>query len=409
MDIRIKPRRLCGSVSVPASKSQLHRLLICAALSNAPSTILARGVCDDVATTLGALRTLGAKIQYDNGAFFVEPISDAELEHVTVDCHESGSTLRFLLPVAAALGDGVTFVGSGKLPKRPNAQLAAALRAHGVSCTSDLLPIEISGRLRAGEFPLAGNVSSQFISGLLLAFPLLEGPSGIRLETPLESGGYVEMTREVQAMFGVQSMITPDGWSVDGKQRYAAPTQPMKAQCDWSAAAFWLCANTLGAQITLLDLSEDTKQGDFAVTQILEEMKRSCDMELDVSQIPDLVLALCIAACARRSTTRFVNCARLRFKESDRIQSTVALVRSLGGDAQTSADTIVINGCGTLHGGVVDSFGDHRIAMSAAIASVICENDVVIQNALVTDKSYPGFYEDFKALGGEFDVEQLRQ
>ena len=417
MDIRISPSRLSGTLSAISSKSDAHRALICAALSDTATTLLLNGSSEDIQATIRCLKNLGAAFDIQENRITVSPIA-RRIEHAALNCAESGSTLRFLLPVVAALGCSATFTGQGRLPERPVSPLREALLAHGCQLDRALLPIKLSGQLSGGVFSLPGNVSSQFLTGLLLCFPLLKEGGEIVLTTPLESSGYVEMTIHTLSCFGVDVERTAQGFRVAPGQRYRSPGT-LTICGDWSSAAFWLCGGALSGEITCQNLEENSPQGDRAVEEILKSMGAGVErqggavtvrpapllaLRIDAGEIPDLIPVLAAVAAAAQGQTHIVNAARLRIKESDRLHAIWDTLSRLGADIRQQPDGLVITGKPRLLGGEVSSFGDHRIAMSAAIASLSCEKDVIIRKAEVVAKSYPGFWEDFRKLGGNFHV-----
>ncbi|MDR0897757.1 MAG: 3-phosphoshikimate 1-carboxyvinyltransferase [Oscillospiraceae bacterium] len=400
----VHPGRLRGAVEVPASKSLAHRWLIAAALADAPTRIALNALNEDIEATANCLRALGAQIERTQRELCVLPIPRGYVGSPCVlNCGESGSTLRFLLPVATALGMPCRFIGAGRLPERPNAPLVDALNALGAQINRDRLPIEASGKLRGGEIRIAGNISSQYISGLLMALPLCPSDSRIRLTTSLESEDYVRLTLHVLGQFGIHVECTADGWRVPGGQRYSSPgTASLEA--DWSSAAFWLAANHLGSEVACLGLNNQSAQGDRAIFDCLNRLGG----EIDASGIPDLVPVLAVAAAAHPGVTRIFGAARLRLKESDRLQATADLLTALGGQAEVLPDGLVIRGGMPLTGGIVDGYGDHRIVMAAAIAATVASGAVVIRGAEAAAKSYPSFFQDFQRLGGFVDVESDR-
>ncbi len=420
MDRRIYPGALSGTVAAIPSKSDAHRRLICAALAQAPSRVELADGSRDIEATAAALGAFGARLCRDSLGYAVTPCAAAAGAPCVADCGESGSTLRFLLPVAAALGLRATFVGGGRLPERPMAPLCALLRAHGAAASADRLPITLSGRLQSGRYALPGNVSSQYISGLLFALPLLVGDSEIVLTAPLESAGYVEMTLRALAAYGVAVQKTAAGWHVPGGQHYRAP-RDSRVEGDWSNAAFWVAAGALGGEIAIRGLPQETAQGDSAAAALAAAYgasverrdgllcvragaPRTAPMKIDARDIPDLVPALAVLACGARCETVIAGCARLRLKESDRVAAVCGLIGGLGGDARADGDSILVRGTGALRGGEADSQNDHRIAMAAAVAAALCREPVVLHGAQAVEKSYPGFWRDFEALGGKTDV-----
>ncbi len=417
MDIRISPAPLSGRLPAISSKSDAHRALICAAFSDAPTTLLLNSSSEDIDATIRCLGNLGAAFEVQEGRIVVSPIH-VPSKAALLDCRESGSTLRFLLPVAAALGAEARFIGQGRLPERPLSPLREELMAHGCQLSRALLPIKLSGQLRSGVFRLPGNISSQFITGLLLSFPLLPQGGEIVLTTPLESAGYVEMTIHTLARFGVTVERRPSGFRIAGGQHYHSPGT-LKICGDWSSAAFWLCAGALGGEITCEDLDAPSPQGDSAVAQLLGQMGAQIawqgsaltvrpgplsSLTIDAGNLPDLVPVLAAVASVAKGETRIVNAARLRIKESDRLHSVCDTLSRLGADIRELPDGLRIRGKRRLLGGEVWGWGDHRIAMAAAIAALCCQEDVLIKGAEVVSKSYPGFWTDYQKLGGQVAV-----
>lgn len=401
MNIVITPSPLSGAVRVPASKSAAHRLLISAALADGPTRIAIGSTNRDIEATAACLRALGADIESESETLVVSPIANVPAE-VTLDCGESGSTLRFLLPVAAALGAHATFTGHGRLPQRPNAPLVEALRAHGAVIDNGLLPMAVSGSLTGGLWTLPGDVSSQYVTGLLFALPLLEADSVIRLTTPLASAAYVDMTLQALRQFGIDIEGTADGWRIPGRQRYRTPGEAV-VEGDWSAAAFWLAANALGASIDVRGLNPDSVQGDRAVTALLEQDT------IDATHVPDLVPALAVAAASQPTRTVITGAARLRLKESDRLQSVADMLAALGHGVAVTPDGLIIDGgppqpC-EAPVRTVDGANDHRIVMAAAVAAAHADRPVRVTGAQAVEKSYPDFFRDFEALGGNAHVE----
>jgi len=406
-DVRIEPSVLNGSILVPPSKSAAHRAVICSALAGG-GNLFPDGdrLSDDIRATVRAMKIL---------------LSETDGTPVQVHCGESGSTLRFLIPVAAALGIPAVFTGEGRLPQRPIGVYLDCLPRHGVKCeTTGGLPLTIHGKLTPGRFTLPGNVSSQFITGLLLALPLLDGDSEIRLSTPLESAGYVDMTVDILKDFGIKIETAENGWRVPGNQSYSA--RPYKVERDWSQAAFFLAAGTLGGKIRLEGLNPDSRQGDRAAetlfrsfgadiawegNQLTVTPKKRNGMEIDAAQIPDLVPVLAATAALCRGQTRIYNAQRLRIKESDRLAAMADGLTRLGGKVKETEDGLLIDGVETLHGGEVNGCNDHRIVMAFAIAALKAERCVTIHDAQSVRKSYPDFFEDYNRLGGKAHVVRM--
>lgn len=405
MIARITPSRLDGTVRAVASKSHIHRLLICSALSDRPTAIKCDDMSEDIEATIRCLNALGADIVFDGGKLNAAPITDAESTAV-LDCGESGSTLRFMLPVACALGADCEFILSGRLPKRPLSPLSDELISHGISLSSPSPGvIACSGKLAGGVFFIDGGVSSQFISGLLLAAPLLDGETVINISGILESEDYIAMTRAAQADFKVFSDFNGSAFFLADGQKYLSPGF-CRAEGDWSNGAFWLCADALsGGTVKCDGLDDSSVQGDRRIVEIIKRIVKG-GAEADVRNIPDLVPIISVLAAVSNGKTTIKNAARLRLKESDRLRTTSEMINNLGGESKETDDGLVINGKSRLSGGIVNSAGDHRIAMSAAIASIVCENEVVVVGAEAVNKSYPAFWSDFTSLGGKVSLEE---
>ena len=416
MILELTPSPLKGEVNAINSKSELHRLLICSALSDAPCTLVLGNPTDalsnDVLATIDCLRELGAKIDITDTEILVTPIKEIPKNPV-LDCKESGSTLRFLMPVATALCDSVTFKGNERLSERPIGSLKSALEAHGVKFSSDGLPFTTKGRLMPGKFEVTGDLSSQYVSGLLLALPLFEEKCSIKLTTPILSRGYVELTIKALAEFGIATVSpTNNTFAIIKNKGYTSPTS-LKIEGDWSNAAFFYVANFLGNDVTINNLKFNSLQRDKGILDFLslytadieieENILGAKEYEIDLVNTPDLLPALSIAAAFADGKTTFVGAARLRLKESDRLVSVCAMINSLGGKAEDTADGIIIYPQ-PLRGGTVESFGDHRIVMAATIASTRCESPVIINEARAVDKSYPHFFKDIESLGGKINV-----
>ena len=399
MNVTVNGKSLGGAVRAIASKSMAHRLLICAALSEGHSQIRCETLSDDIMATARCLRALGCDITYTGGVFYV---SGAERpERATLDCAESGSTLRFLLPVVAALGITGRFELSGRLPARPLSPLYEELSANGVEISPQgESPLIMKGKLRGGIYTLRADVSSQFISGLLFALPLCEEDSRIILTGKRESASYIEMTLSALRSFGIKITATSDGYTVPGKQKYRSFANAT-VEGDWSNAAFWLAAAALGAPVSVTGLDSESLQGDRRVTEALSVITgKGSKAMIDAEDIPDLVPILSVVAAMQKKTTIIYNAKRLRLKESDRLATTSALLRAIGATVTVTEDGLRIKGDpSALRGATVDAYGDHRIAMAAAIASVVA-GDITILGSDAVNKSYPSFFEDFRRLGG---------
>ena len=403
MNMTITPAVLKGTVTPPPSKSQAHRLIIAAALSDGFCKLSNVDLSEDIQATLRCMRTLDADASADGtiirGADLVNGHEEPAPE--VMDCGESGSTLRFLIPVALALKGGGKFTGHGRLMERPQGPYFALFREKGIFYEQKDGVLTVEGKLTAGVYTLPGNVSSQFITGLLYALPLLEGDSRIELTTDLESRGYVDMTLDALKRFGVTAEYEGKRtFHVPGNQYYQH--QNLAIEADWSNAAFWYGAKFLGCPVEIGGLDQASVQGDRAIAGFYEQMGGAGRLELDVSQCPDLVPPLAAMAALRAGeTTVIVNAGRLRIKESDRLATVTEVLNALGAQVEEHEDHLVIHGREKLAGGVtVSGHNDHRIAMMAAIAAIRCEKPVTITGAECVKKSYPRFWEDYEALGG---------
>lgn len=404
MNITIQPTLLKGSITPPASKSQAHRAVIAAALAGGVSALGNLAQSQDISATLNCMETMGAGVEQVRAETvrihgLGNSIAQRREECLCFDCGESGSTLRFLIPIALAVAGGGVFTGRGRLMERPQQPYFDIFEEKGIFYEKKDGVLTVKGELKPGTYKLPGNVSSQFITGLLYALPLLEGDSEILLTTALESEGYVDMTLEVLAQFGVRVTRKENGFLVPGGQQYQS--RDVSVESDWSQAAFWYAARALGSDVNIGGLNDRSAQGDRVVAVQFEQLTGLGDVELDVSQCPDLVPALAAMAAVRQGTTCITNAARLRIKESDRLAAVTQVLNAMGADVTEQADGLTIVGRQALAGGVsVDSHNDHRIAMMAAIAATHCERAVVVMGAQCVAKSYPGFWEDYENLGG---------
>ena len=394
MDITITPALLNGTVKAIPSKSQAHRFLICAALANSETEIACPETNLDIEATINCLNALGATICRTNTGYHVIPITYAP-EKATLYCGESGSTLRFLLPIAGALGTDTTFHLGGRLPQRPLTPLWEEMERMGCILSRPTeSSIRCTGKLRNGTYRINGSVSSQFISGLLFAMSILGGESRLIITDKLESRPYVEMTRQALSIFSVNT----DNYVVNNALPLCTPQQ-LTVEGDWSNAAFFLTATAIGNRVTVDGLDDQSFQGDKEITPLLTSLKDHC--VIDASDIPDLVPILSIAAAANHGAT-FTNIRRLRLKESDRVAAIIQMLQSFGIKASADSDSLDVFP-GSFCGGKVDSQNDHRIAMAAAIAATIANAPVTITNAQCVKKSYPSFWEDFQHLGGNYE------
>lgn len=422
-EVTIYPTGLKGEVHVPSSKSIGHRALICAGLSEGISTINNVGISQDIEATIEALKSFGIAVERAAFSLSIKGSAVSELKGSEIYCHESGSTLRFIIPIAALMGKPVAFYGEGRLVERPLVPYFNLFNKQRIKFkTNDgKLPLHINGRLVPGEFQLEGNISSQFISGLMFALPLLEGDSQITLTTGLESKPYIDLTLKVLKDFSI-NIENHDykAFNIIGRQKYRGLDYTVPG--DFSQAAFWLTAGALGSEVTCNGLSMDSLQGDKSMLDIIGEMGGRIVIKadavralpadtrgtvIDVSQCPDLVPILAVLGALSKGRTEIVNAGRLRLKESDRLKAVSSELDKLGAYIMETQDGLVINGRKSLRGGRVDSWNDHRIAMALAIAATRCEEPVIISNASCVKKSYPDFWTHYKALGGRINERDM--
>jgi len=417
VDVKIFPTRLNGVVNAIPSKSQAHRALICAALADKMTRVECNGESEDILATAACLSALGAGIERESGAYVVHPMRrEGNGGIATLPCGESGSTFRFMLPLVGALGRKVCFTPKGRLPERPLSPLYEELVNHGAELSPQgSVPFYSGGRLTPGRYSLDAGVSSQFISGLLFALPLLDGDSELALTGKAESFPYVELTMAVLEEFGIKADFDGGVFFVPGKQTYRS-SGVVRVEGDWSNAAFWLGAGAIGAgSVTCSGVNLQSRQGDRAILELLVKFGAQVKvngsvvtvsggklrgMEISAKDIPDLVPILSVIAAAAEETTVIRNAGRLRSKESDRLAAVSAVLRTLGANVDETADGLVLHGSAVFKGGDVSSCGDHRIAMSAAIAATVCAEPVVVHGAEAVNKSYPGFFDDLRLLGG---------
>lgn len=384
MDITISPGKLSGTVSAIPSKSQAHRLLICAAFSDGPTELICPETNRDIEATAHCLNALGAKIKRTHYGYVIHPIMNHP-EKATLNCCESGSTLRFMLPIAGALGVEATFLMEGRLPNRPLSPLWEEMERMGCILTRPTREsVQCAGKLRPGNYTIDGSVSSQYITGLLFALSLIDGESKLEITGKVESRPYIDMTHGAMTLFHAPNYHSPGTVQVEG---------------DWSNGAFFLAAKALGSELTVHNLNPDSPQGDRAAAQLLPMLKDR--IAIDASDVPDLVPILAITAAANSGAV-FTNIQRLRLKESDRVATTVAMIEALGGKAEATDDTLTVHGTG-LTGGTVNTHNDHRIAMAAAIAATVCSKQVTILGAEAVNKSYPTFWDEYRRLGGKYE------
>ncbi len=420
MNTIILPHSLCGTINnVIASKSLAHRALICAALADKPTIIECNSASADITATVGVLRGMGASIQIDGSIYTVTPIMAPPKNEIELDFGESGSTLRFILPILGALGIKAKLIMHGRLPHRPLSPLYEELTAHGMVLSEQgKSPLYCGGRLDGKSYSIDGGVSSQFISGLIFASTVLGGAE-VKVIGKSESASYVDLTVDMLRKFGVDISVDNGIYKIGAKK----PTSPgfIRIEGDWSNAAFWLAAGALSENgVTVEPLERESIQGDRAITDILcrfgaavSRGEKSVTVKrrelnaitVDAADIPDLVPIISVVAATARGTTVIKNTARLRLKESDRVAAVCEMLTHLGATATADENTITIHG-GGLSGGVVDSYGDHRIAMSAAVASCVSNGEITILGAEAVAKSYPDFFEKAQTLGLKMQIQE---
>ena len=407
MDIKITPRKLSGNISAIPSKSHGHRLLIASVLNamedgdltaetveKALSRVTIPERSEDIIATENCLKALADDV----------PV---------LDCNESGSTIRFMLPVVMALKNEAVFTGTERLFQRPLTPLDEEMTAHGCEFTKESdTRLKVTGRLTPGTYVIPGNISSQYITGLLFALPLLDEDSFIEVPTRLESAGYIDLTLQVLRDFGVEvekkhaTKKRPTTFVIPGGQKYQYP-ESFAVEGDWSNTAVWFAANAMGSRIICHGIDSRSPQGDKAILDIIgfysnlgSPYDKGGPVIIDVSDTPDLVPIAAVLATRVNRETQIVRASRVRLKESDRLKTTTQLVSTLGGVIEETEDGLIIKGRVPLHGGEVDSCNDHRIVMAAALASTIASGPVIIRGAEAVNKSYPGFFRDFRKLGG---------
>jgi 3-phosphoshikimate 1-carboxyvinyltransferase len=390
MDLTIYPGKLTGTVSAIPSKSQAHRILICAAFSHTETTIICPDTNEDIEATANCLRGLGANITRTKDGYSVIPVS-VPPKSAVLSCRESGSTLRFMLPIVGALGVDATFNLHGRLPKRPLSPLWEEMERMGCKLSRPTEnTIRCTGKLICGKYRINGSISSQFITGLLLALPFVDGKCDLEIEGKIESKPYIDLTLQVQSLFGYNQKTSHPPYQTPGH---------LTVEGDWSNAAFLLAAKQLGSNLSVTGLNSDSVQGDKAILSILAELSEYS--VIDCADIPDLVPILAVVAGANKGAT-FKNINRLRLKESDRVQSVAAMLRELGADVVTTENEITVfpavyKSC------TINAEGDHRIAMSAAVAATVSAGPITILGAQCVSKSYPAFWDEYRRLGGHYE------
>ncbi|MCI9331823.1 MAG: 3-phosphoshikimate 1-carboxyvinyltransferase [Oscillibacter sp.] len=406
MDVKITPRRLSGVITPPPSKSLSHRWILAAALAAGTSVVKNVAFSEDIEATLRCMEALGASWETTERGLRIAGIGGERRPFGDLpqfDCGESGSTLRFLIPIALAVDQGGVFTGRGRLMERPQQPYFDLFDRRGISYALEDGVLTVRGSLSPGEYRLRGDVSSQFFTGLLMALPLLEGPSVVISTTKLESASYTSMTMGVLARCGIHVRWSPalNGFGIE-PGIYSPFEETVEA--DWSQAAFWYAAISLGSNLRLRGLKGQSSQGDAAVVSHAKKLALAGEVKINLSDCPDLLPPLAVMAAVRRGTTHFTHAARLRLKESDRLATVARMLKALGGAVSEEEDGLTVYGVSTLPGGVVDGANDHRIVMAAAIAATRCQGPAVIRGAEAVKKSYPNFWRDYENLGGAVHV-----
>ncbi|MBL4933962.1 3-phosphoshikimate 1-carboxyvinyltransferase [Clostridium paridis] len=423
--LTITPGKLKGEVKIPPSKSMAHRAVICASLSKGKSKITNIEFSEDIIATIEAMKSLGTEIKVFEDYLEVDGKNTFAQSVRLIDCNESGSTLRFMVPIALAKDAKTNFIGKGNLGKRPLNTYYAIFDRQGIKYDYEdgVLDLNVEGKLKGEEFKVRGDISSQFISGLLFALPLLEEDSKITITTKLESKGYIDLTLSMLELYGIE-IINNDykEFIIKGNQSYKA--KDYRVEGDFSQAAFFLVADAIGSDVLIKDLNVNSLQGDKEILDIIARMggeiednsagikvvtKDKKNTVIDASQCPDIIPVLTVLAAVTEGTTNIINAERLRIKECDRLKAISTELNKLGANVKELEDSLVVEGVASLNGGVVHSWDDHRIAMSLAIAATCCTDKVIIENPNCVKKSYPSFWRDYKNLGGEINEWSLGQ
>ncbi len=413
-NINVESSKLKGTVQIPPSKSDVHRAIICAALSRGKCTVAPVALSEDIKATINCIKTLGADISIENDVLTIDGNNLFKVDNCQLHCGESGSLLRFIIPVVSAMGITATFTGEGRLPERPIGIYLDCLPKAGVKCTTKSgLPLTVQGQLKSGEFDIPGNVSSQFITGLLFALPLVKGDSKIILTSPLESVAYVDITINCMAKFGVKIETTDYGYFIKGNQKYIPRNYTTEG--DWSNAAFFMTAAALTGEVTVTGVMKNSPQGDKEIAHILKSFGAEVELsensvtvrkntltatDIDARQIPDLVPILAVCASFAKGTTNITGAERLRIKESDRLSAIANALNAVGGKVIEKPDGLVITGVDSISGGLVQGVNDHRIVMAMSVAALMSTGTVTITDKESTNKSYPGYFEEYNKLGG---------
>lgn len=418
--IKLFPSNLKGDIKIPPSKSLSHRALICASLSKGKSIITNVVLSEDIKTTIEALQQLGAKFEINGDKVTVIGVKRPKYDNNPVFCNESGSTIRFLIPIFSLTNKEVVFTGKESLISRPQTIYKKIFDHDQNKFNIEEDRIVVKGSVKARDYFIDGNVSSQFFSGLMFALPLLKEDSYIYFNGSIESKSYIDLTIEMLELYGIEVDKLENGYFIEGNQDYKATNYQVEG--DYSQAAFFLVAGILNGAVKLDDLNHESNQGDAEIINVIKHMKgrviftengfvteqsKTHGTTINISDCPDLGPIISLLGALSKGTTTIKNISRLRLKESDRVESTVNTLKSLGVNVKVEDEQIVIHGRQTLKGGVeLDSYNDHRIAMMIAIAALRCDKPVTLNNANAVNKSYPHFFEDYKSIGGNFEVKE---
>ncbi len=394
--MKIKTDNLQGTVEAISSKSFAHRFLILASVSDTDTKIIINEFSNDIMTTIDCLRNLGVEIDINENEVTVHP-SFFQKDVSDINVNDSGSTLRFLLPLVSFLSQKTNVKCTGRLQDRPIKELMDQLKLSGLTFSEDKLPFTVDGTFHKIDFEFPGDVSSQYISAIMMIAPLIGGCE-IKLTSQLESIGYIKITQQCLRLFGVDSEILFD--KVIVKPGALKSPGEIIVEGDWSNAAFFLCANELGADINVQNLNMDSVQADRKIVELLEKINNNQHYcEIDISQTPDLFVILAVVLSQKCDKSMLKNAKRLRLKESDRIKSTYDMLKSFGVNCEIEGDNLVIYKS-EMKPAVVNSCDDHRIVMAAAIASIITK-EVEIKDWQAVKKSYPSFFDEIERLGSD--------
>lgn len=418
--IKLFPNELNGDIKIPPSKSLSHRALICAALANGTSEISNVLLSEDIKTTIEALEHLGAKFEIEKDVISVTGVKKIKYDNQPVYCNESGSTIRFLIPIFSLTNKEIEFTGKESLIKRPQTIYKKIFDHDQNTFIKEENKIVVKGSVKAREYTIDGDVSSQFFSGLMFSLPLLKEDSKIYYNGSLESKSYIDLTIEMLELFNIEIQEIENGYFIPGNQEYKPNNY--RVEGDYSQAAFFLVGGILNGLINIDDLNHESNQGDYAIINVIKRMKgkiiftetgfttdqsKTYGTTIDISDCPDLGPIIALLGSLSSGTTTMTNIQRLRLKESDRVESTVNTLKALGANIKVNDDEITIIGKQSLTGGVtLDSYNDHRIAMMISIAALRCKNPVTLTTANAVNKSYPHFYEDYISLGGKLEIKE---